>query len=74
MLWMTPGRRAEGVRVATALGSFDLTVRGVFRENAIRQVGTEEVANGRTPASPAPRPQPASCNALTFANSGFAFR
>jgi hypothetical protein len=36
MLWMTPGRRAEGGRVATALGSFDLAVRGVFRENAIR--------------------------------------
>lgn len=29
MLRMTPGRRAEGVRdFATALGSFDLTVRG----------------------------------------------
>jgi hypothetical protein len=45
MLWMTPGRRAEGVRVATALGSFDLTVHGV-RKNAIRWVGTVEFANG----------------------------
>ena len=73
MLRMTPGQRAEGVWVATALGSFDLTVRGV-RENAIRRVGTVELANGRRPACPGPRPQPASCNALTFANSGFAFR
>jgi len=67
MLRMTPGQSAEGVWVATALGSFDLTVRGV-RENAIRRVGTVELANGRRPACPAPRPQPASCNALTFAN------
>jgi hypothetical protein len=39
------------MRVAPALGSFDLTVRGV-RKNAIRQVGSVKVANrdSRAPA------------------------
>jgi len=32
------------------------------------------MTNGRRPACPTPRPQPASCSAPTFANSGLAFR
>ena len=37
MLRMTPGQFAEGVRgEATALGSFDLTVRGVRETPSVR--------------------------------------
>lgn len=58
--------------MATALGSFNLTAPGVRKTPSVRS----ELSRWPTAVGqhfPPPRPQPANCNALTLANSGFAF-